>query len=211
MGICRIALLGGVEVPTIRSPRLDLVSMSPVFIEALLEGHRDEATALLGVSLPDGWPEEDDVGFLRLRLAQMRESPETQQWLVRALILRDAATMAGHAGFHGPPGSHGLGSDAVELGYTVFPTYRARGLATETALTLIDWGEAQGIQSFVASVAPGNEASLAIIRKLGFVQTGEQWDEEDGLELVFELTRPAGERLAGGGTIAPWPPTATSS
>jgi [ribosomal protein S5]-alanine N-acetyltransferase len=187
VGICRIALLGGVEVSTIRSSRLDLVSMSPAFMEALLEGRRDEATALLGAPLPDGWPEEDDEGFLRLRLAQMKSDPPAQQWLVRALILRDAATMAGHAGFHGPPGSHGLGSDAVELGYTVFSPYRGRGLATETARALIDWGEAQGIRGYVASVAPGNEASLAITRKLGFVQTGEQWDEEDGLELVFEL------------------------
>ena len=34
-----------------------------------------------------------------------------------------------------------------------------------------------------------NEPSLAIIRRLGFTQTGEAMDEEDGLELVFELER----------------------
>jgi RimJ/RimL family protein N-acetyltransferase len=38
----------------------------------------------------------------------------------------------------------------------------------------------------IASVSPENAPSLAVIRKLGFEQTGEQWDEEDGLELVFE-------------------------
>jgi RimJ/RimL family protein N-acetyltransferase len=41
----------------------------------------------------------------------------------------------------------------------------------------------------VASTSPGNEPSLAVIRKLGFTQTGEAWDDEDGLELVFELQR----------------------
>jgi len=38
-------------------------------------------------------------------------------------------------------------------------------------------------------VAPNNEPSLGLIRKLGFVQTGVQWDEIDGQELVFELQR----------------------
>jgi [ribosomal protein S5]-alanine N-acetyltransferase len=178
-----------VDVPTISAARLDLVSLSADAVEAFLESRRDEAAALIGASVPDGWPDEEDEGFLRLRLAQMREKPEIQQWLVRALVLREEATMAGHGGFHGPPGVHGLASDAVELGYTVFPPYRGRGLATETARALMDWARAQGVRSFVASVAPGNDPSLAIVRKLGFVQTGEQWDEEDGLELVFELER----------------------
>jgi len=55
----------------------------------------------------------------------------------------------------------------------------------------MDWGRRErGIHDFVASVAPDNLASLAIVRKLGFVQTGEQWDDEDGLELVWESGRP---------------------
>jgi [ribosomal protein S5]-alanine N-acetyltransferase len=187
VGICPIGLLGAVDVPTISAARLDLVSMSPEAVEAFLEGRQDEAAALIGASVLDGWPAAEDEGVLHRRLAQMREKPETQPWLVRALVLREAATMVGHAGYHGAPGEHGLASDVVELGYTVFPPYRGRGLATETAQALMEWAGAQGVRGFVASVSPRNEASLAIVRKLGFVQTGEQWDEEDGLELVFEL------------------------
>jgi len=37
-----------------------------------------------------------------------------------------------------------------------------------------------------ASVAPGNAPSLGLIAPLGFVHIGEQIDERDGLELVFE-------------------------
>jgi RimJ/RimL family protein N-acetyltransferase len=50
---------------------------------------------------------------------------------------------------------------------------------------------AHGIRRFVASVSPTNQPSLAIVRKLGFLQTGVQWDGEDGEELVFELELPA--------------------
>ncbi len=139
--------------------------------------------------MPAGWPDEHDAGFLRLRADQMRRTPKWQPWLVRALVVRAESRMIGHAGFHGPPGVNGPAKpDAVELGYTVFPEFRGHGYATEAARALLDWArEAHDIRHFVASVAPGNEPSLAIVRKLGFVQTGEQWDKEDGLELVFEL------------------------
>ena len=67
--------------------------------------------------------------------------------------------------------------------------FRGYGYATEAARALLDWArEAHGLRHFIASIAPENEPSLSIVRKLGFVQTGEQWDEEDGRELVFELT-----------------------
>jgi hypothetical protein len=37
-----------------------------------------------------------------------------------------------------------------------------------------------------ATISPTNQASLATIAGFGFVENGEQWDEEDGLELIFE-------------------------
>jgi RimJ/RimL family protein N-acetyltransferase len=43
------------------------------------------------------------------------------------------------------------------------------------------------VRNFRASVAPDNVASLAIIGRLGFRQTGIQIDDVDGEELVFEL------------------------
>jgi RimJ/RimL family protein N-acetyltransferase len=36
-------------------------------------------------------------------------------------------------------------------------------------------------------VSPDNAASLALVRRAGFVHVGEQEDDEDGLELVHEL------------------------
>ena len=110
---------------------------------------------------------------------------------MRAVILREPVrTMIGHAGFHGQPGVNGKQDpEAVELGYTIFEPHRGHGYATEAAQALMDWArEEKGISRFFASVAPDERPSLAIVRKLGFVQTGEQWDEEDGLELVFELS-----------------------
>jgi len=57
----------------------------------------------------------------------------------------------------------------------------------EAAGGLLDWARSQGETVVFASVAPDNRASLAVVEKLGFRQTGVQIDEIDGEEGVFEL------------------------
>jgi [ribosomal protein S5]-alanine N-acetyltransferase len=178
-------------VTPIRSKRLELVSLSPEFIDALLAGRRDEAEAEAGITLPEGWPDRHDAGFLRIRAEQMRRDPGEREWLVRAITLpQNGRPMIGHIGFHGKPGINGpRRKGALEVGYTVLEPFRGRGYATEAVETMLAWARGEhGITHFVASVAPANAPSLAIIRKLGFEQTGTQWDEEDGEELVFELS-----------------------
>lgn len=182
------------NVPTIRSRRLDLVSLSPVFLESLLAGRRLEAASLLGARIPVDWPGPGEEAFLRTRLGQLERDPAWQPWLVRGVVARESRRpLLGHAGFHGPPGVNGAQeAGALELGYAVFPSARGRGYATEAAVALIEWARREhGIRRFIASVAPDNAPSLAIVRKLGFAETGERWDEEDGLELVFELGAPS--------------------
>jgi [ribosomal protein S5]-alanine N-acetyltransferase len=163
--------------------------MTPEFMEALLARRLDEAADHLRLSLPDaplGFPAER---FLTHRLEQMRRDPAVQRWLARAVVLRDAGRlMVGNAGFHGEPGVNSANAaDAVEIGYGILPPHRRQGYATEAVEGLLGWARTQGIYHFVASVAPDNVPSLAIIRKLGFVRTGEHIDPEDGLEHVFEL------------------------
>jgi RimJ/RimL family protein N-acetyltransferase len=180
----------------ITSDRLELILLSPQAVDALLEGRHADAERELDASIPARWPDEHDAGFLRYRMRQLERAPQAEPWLVRAVILREPVrAMIGHAGFHGQPGINGKQDpEAVELGYTIFEPHRGRGYATEAAQALMDWAASEkGIRRFIASVAPTNDPSLAIVKKLGFVQTGEQWDEEDGLELVFELERGPGE------------------
>jgi ribosomal-protein-alanine N-acetyltransferase len=162
--------------------------MTPAFIEAVLDGRRDDAAALLGIELPDEFPSPGERSFLGLRLRQMREDARFETWCPFATVVD--GEMVGHAGYHGPPGVNSTQNpDAVEFGYTTVPEFRGRGYATEATRMLMELTEERGIHHFVVSVSPDNDASLAIIRKLGFVRTGEHWDEEDGLEHVFELER----------------------
>jgi [ribosomal protein S5]-alanine N-acetyltransferase len=177
------------DAASLTSSRLDLVSVTAAALDALSCGRLTEAGQELGATLEPGCLAEGELSFLRMRLEQLTADPEIQPWIVRAIILREPhPKMIGHVGFHGPPGVNGPGAtDAVEIGYTIFPLYRGSGYATEAAQTLIDWAkQAHGIKHFIASIAPGNAPSEAIVRKLGFTHTGELWDEEDGLEYIYE-------------------------
>jgi [ribosomal protein S5]-alanine N-acetyltransferase len=180
------------DAQPIRSERLELLPLDAEVLAALVDERIGDAERSLDALVEPGWPDDPDREFLRLRLRQVSERPEIRQWSVRAIVLRDAPRrMIGHAGFHGPPGVNGPGlPDAVEIGYTIFSTYRGAGYATEAAEALLDWAHRErGIERFVASIAPDNAPSVAIVRKLGFIHTGEQWDDEDGLEHVYEAVR----------------------
>lgn len=53
---------------------------------------------------------------------------------------------------------------------------------------LLRWATSDDWVSTVrASIRPDNAASLATIAGFGFEQVGEQWDDEDGIETIFEV------------------------
>lgn len=160
----------------------ELILLTPDWMEALLEGRREE----LPFRVPADWPDAHDSRFLALRLRQSREDPRRAEWYVRAVVLD--GELIGHAGFHGPPGVNARRDpEAVEIGYTTFEPFRGRGLATEAVRLLLESAQERGVRRVIASVSPDNAPSLAIVRKLGFVEVGRHWDDEDGEELEFEV------------------------
>lgn len=174
----------------IRTERLELTLLSPQLLEAILGGRRGDAESLARVAIPSWWPDEHDRRFLRMRLDQLTKEPEREEWLPRAIALRRRGRpMVGYIGFHGPPGVNGPAKpNALEVGYTVFEPFRRRGYATEAVAGILAWArDEHGVHEFIASVSPGNVPSLALVRRFGFRQTGTQWDDEDGEELVFAL------------------------
>ena len=118
----------------------------------------------------------------RWRLAQIAADPSEEPWLLRAIVNRDEAVAVGYVNFHAPPDERGM----VEIGYTIVPSRRRQGYASEAADGMWGWAAEHGALILRASISPDNEPSLALIGKAGFVEVGSQIDEIDGLELVFE-------------------------
>jgi ribosomal-protein-alanine N-acetyltransferase len=176
-------------VPSVRSERLDLESMSVPFMRALLARDLAAAEREMDAHVPAWLPDQLD-NFLQYRLAQLAVDPSILEWLGRSMVMTDEAgrrRIVGTIGFHGPPDPQGR----VEIGYSVDPVYRRRGIAREAVRAMLDWAAAtHGIRRFIASISPTNEASLGLVTGFGFMLTGSQMDDIDGLELVFEADWP---------------------
>jgi RimJ/RimL family protein N-acetyltransferase len=155
--------------------------MTAPFVDAVLRGRKDEASGMLGIRIPDDWPDED-IRYLEIWHRRMIDEPQHAKWRARVITEIGGVDMIGHAGFHLAPDAGGM----VEIGYTIFEAYRARGYATEAARALARFALENGARTLRASVSPSNAPSLAVVRKLGMIQTGVQIDEIDGEELVFE-------------------------
>jgi RimJ/RimL family protein N-acetyltransferase len=123
-------------------------------------------------------------------LRQIQANPEVQPWLLRAIVISASQTMCGRIGFHSEPGPlelRNIAADGIEMGYAVGERFRRQGYAKEAALTLMSWAfEHHQQRCFILSIAPDNEASLAMARSMGFREIGSHIDQEDGLELYFE-------------------------
>ncbi len=177
------------DSPSIRTTRLTLESMSVPFMEALARKDLEAAAREIGAGVPL-WIAEELQQFLQFRLAQLAVDPSIRTWLGRAMVFTDGAgnrQVVGSLGFHGAPDAEGR----LEVGYSVDPPHRRQGYAREAISALFDWAyRTHRITRFVASISPTNDASLNLAAQFGFKQVGEQMDDIDGLEYVFETTWP---------------------
>nr|BFE74180.1 hypothetical protein GCM10020092_074810 [Actinoplanes digitatis] len=76
----------------------------------------------------------------------------------------------------------------VEIGYRIDPVHRRRGYARAAleALLARAAGEPE-VRRVRVSIRPDNLPSSRLALQYGFRQIGEQWDDEDGPELVYEI------------------------
>jgi [ribosomal protein S5]-alanine N-acetyltransferase len=160
------------------------VALTHPILVALRDGDLTAASTLAGVELPEFFLGDRELWLWRLRLSDIAANPEAARWIARAAVDEPGGFVVGHAGFHGPPNDDGM----VEVGYTVLPEYRRRGYARAMLAALLrQAADEPQVRVVRASISPDNAASLATIKGFGFEPAGEQWDEEDGRELLFEV------------------------
>ena len=177
---------------SIATSRLALLPLTPSLLRAVVRGDLAEVERQLGAPVGTGW----EAGVpAKLRLEQLAADASEQPWLVRAIVASTPRQVIGCVGFHAPPDDHGR----VEIGYDIVASERRKGYASEGIRALLDWAWATGrVRTCVASISPHNAPSLALIHSFGFRHVGEQIDEIDGFELVFERRLPLAPAGAAG-------------
>jgi ribosomal-protein-alanine N-acetyltransferase len=161
--------------------RVRLAFLGDEVYRLLEAGDLTEASRRAGIDLPGQFVTSESWLWPIFR-AKIAADASSEPVLVRAIVDNDTGVVVGHGGFHAAPDAQGM----VEVGYTVLEAHRRRGFATSTVSLLLREAASLGARVVRASVSPENAGSLAVVRSLGFAEVGRHWDDEDGLELVFE-------------------------
>ena len=119
-----------------------------------------------------------------IRSAQITAHPGDAAWITRLIVVPGIPGAVGVAGFHAPPDAR----EMVEFGYRVEPAHRRQGYARAALETLLSVARHHSqVRVIRATISPDNSPSRSLVAQYGFVEVGEQWDDEDGLEIIFEL------------------------
>lgn len=89
------------------------------------------------------------------------------QYGIWALEDRQSGRLIGKAGVTDREDA-AYGANPLELGYHVFEAYRRRGYAKEACEGIIQYVERELERDLLAEIEPDNEASISLIRRLGF-------------------------------------------
>ena len=171
--------------PTINTPHLELVHIGAAELLMIDQDPLDESI----------WSEKsftnphrvlvDSKGPLPWRVPQVKKDAALNKWFMRWIVLRDTQEVIGTISFHGEPNDDGM----VEIGLEITPEFRNRGYAKEALVGMWTWvGTQEGVKTLRYTVSPTNLPSVAIITSFGFAYIGEQIDEEDGPESIYEMS-----------------------
>jgi RimJ/RimL family protein N-acetyltransferase len=170
--------------PNRRRPRVRIVHLSGPVFHALADGDLTTANKTSPVPLSAYFAGPDWRGVWRRRGRQADDDPASAAWVTGVIWDEERKLPVGRAGYHGPPDPAGL----VEIGYAVDPAYRRRGYARAALEALLHRAAHEpNVRTVRVTISPDNEPSYRLATQYGFTEVGEQWDEEDGREIIYEL------------------------
>ena len=170
----------------IQTPRLDLYHLSANDLVTLFESPED-------LSIYEGKPYKnllrvlmDESGPLAWRVPQVKVNPELNRWFVRWIVLRESGEIIGSSSFHAAPSADGM----IEIGLGIEESFRNRGFAKEALTGMWLWAlQDSSVRVLRYTVGIENAPSIRVVKSFGFELKGQQIDEEDGPEDIYEVGR----------------------
>jgi ribosomal-protein-alanine N-acetyltransferase len=175
-----------ISQPTIYTPRLELHHIRADHLIDLFETRSDSLT-LSHVNFTNPYRVLIDFqGPLAWRVPQVIADESVNRWFVRWVVLRQSQEIIGSASFHGAPDGNGM----IEIGLGIEGKFQNQGFGKETLRGLWRWASTfEEVKTFRYTVDPHNLASVALVRSCGFSYIGQQIDEKDGPEDVYEMSK----------------------
>jgi RimJ/RimL family protein N-acetyltransferase len=174
-----------VHEPVIETKRLELHHLSAEAIIELFEDKSDNK-ALLNRSITN--PHRvlvDNSGPLGWRVPQVKVDPSVNKWFVRWIVLKETAEVIGSTSFHGVPDSDGM----MEIGLGIEEPFQNKGYAKESLKGMWSWvSQFPQVKTLRYTVSPDNLPSIAVINYFGFEYKGQQIDDIDGPENIYEMS-----------------------
>jgi len=169
----------------IDTPRLELHHISAQGIIDLYE-NKNDATAIAGRNFSN--PHRvlvDSSGPLRWRVPQVKVDQSVNKWFVRWIVLKETSEVIGSTSFHGVPDAEGM----MEIGLGIEEPFQNKGYAKESLKGMWSWvSQFPEVKTLRYTVSPDNLPSIAVINYFGFEYKGQQIDEEDGPENIYEMS-----------------------
>ena len=171
--------------PIIQTERLDLHHLAADDLLTLYSDPEDKS-----IYLDKGYRNPHRVLMegpspLRWRVPQILADAAVNKWFIRWMVIRESQVIVGSLSFHGPPDEHGM----LEIGLGVHEKFQRQGYAREALIGMWKWASEQpGVHVFRYTVNPNNEPSVGLVKGLGFTRVGQQVDEEDGPEDIYEMS-----------------------
>ena len=168
------------------TPRLELHHISADRLIDLFE-KRADTFALAGEEFTNPLRVLIDFqGPLAWRVPQVKEDASVNKWFVRWIVLTDSMEVIGSTSFHGAPDADGM----MEIGLGIESAHQNKGYAKEALLGMWRWVLTfPEVKTLRYTVSPENLPSIAVIKYFGFNFMGQQMDEIDGPEDIYEMDR----------------------
>ena len=164
--------------------QIRIVHLDGVALAALAAGDLARAETASPVPLSAHLAGPEHRGVWERRRRQVEQDPAEAGWVTGVIWDEQRRIAVGRAGFHAQPDAGGL----VEIGYAVDPAYRRRGYARAALEALLARAAADPrVRRVRVTIRRDNVASTSLVVQYGFTAVGEQWDDEDGLEIVYEI------------------------
>ena len=171
--------------PVIKTARLELHHLPVAGMISLFE-EKSDLLAIAGRDITN--PHQNlihESGPLAWRVPQVKADPTSNKWFVRFIVLSESREIVGSTSFHGVPDEVGM----MEIGIGIEEKFWGNGYATEALLGMWRWVcNEPNVKTLRYTVSPGNTPSVKIIQKFGFHHLGQQMDEIDGPEDIYEMS-----------------------